>query len=210
MMGVFNTGIEPIRWFAIVRNSPPSSSSCIVSLYPKSCIASGGGHSAAQLQHHLHTPPPRAVSSTAKPIYLVVSVVCYEPAFQPVFPCPPLRPGRFCSTMGYSGYCLCGSCTIVIRPTTEISHATCHCTDCQHTSGTTNTTSILPRQTDVMIVGDVHEYNSRAESGNIVTRLFCGTCGSSIGYRSTAFQGRIAIRAFCPASALPDSLSKPL
>ena len=40
-------------------------------------------------------------------------------------------------------------------------------TDCQHTSGTTNTTSILPRQTDVMIVGDVHEYNSRAESGNI-------------------------------------------
>jgi hypothetical protein len=39
--------------------------------------------------------------------------------------------------------------------------------DCQHTSGSLHSTNIFPLAQDVSLVGDVHEYNSRASSGNV-------------------------------------------
>lgn len=40
-------------------------------------------------------------------------------------------------------------------------------TDCQHISGTSRTTSVLPRIEDVVMVGDIHRYHSESDSGNV-------------------------------------------
>lgn len=90
---------------------------------------------------------------------------------------------------GYTGHCLCGSCTIHIdhphasSSSYDLQHVSCHCaypsrlvsmslelsvlgSDCQHTSGTSRTTSVLPKIEDVVMVGDIHQYHSKSAAGN--------------------------------------------
>ncbi|WVQ97241.1 hypothetical protein IAU59_004351 [Kwoniella sp. CBS 9459] len=101
--------------------------------------------------------------------------------------------------MPHIGSCLCGSVQIKVNSTEEKQIA-CHCTDCQHTSGSAHSTNILPKISDVELTGDVHEYNSKASSGNTVTRLFCGTCGSALAHKSKAFGDAMAVQ----TGNLPD------
>ncbi|SCV74091.1 BQ2448_6523 [Microbotryum intermedium] len=82
--------------------------------------------------------------------------------------------------MPHTGSCLCGSVQIKIASSHE-SQIACHCTDCQITSGSVHSTNILAKQSDVEIKGDsVKNYDSKAASGNTVTRVFCGNCGSAL------------------------------
>ncbi|KAL8292152.1 hypothetical protein RQP46_001618 [Phenoliferia psychrophenolica] len=69
-----------------------------------------------------------------------------------------------------------------------------NCTDCQHTSGTAFSSNILPKKTDVEITGAAKEYNATAASGNTVTRVFCGSCGSPIAHKSVAFGDAMAVQ----------------
>ncbi|KAK8865908.1 hypothetical protein IAR55_001056 [Kwoniella newhampshirensis] len=95
--------------------------------------------------------------------------------------------------MTLTGSCLCGGCQVVVD-STEDKQIACHCTDCQHTSGTAHSSNILPKISDVKITGSVNEYNSTAASGNTVTRVFCGTCGSPLAHKSKAFGDAMAVQ----------------
>ncbi|KAK6980975.1 GFA domain-containing protein [Favolaschia claudopus] len=74
----------------------------------------------------------------------------------------------------HKGSCLCGQ-------------VVCHCTDCRQTSGSAFSTSVMVKSKDLTITGPVKEYRSKVPSGNTVTRLFCGTCGSPITHLSPAY-----------------------
>ncbi|KAF8317706.1 hypothetical protein DL93DRAFT_2165554 [Clavulina sp. PMI_390] len=94
--------------------------------------------------------------------------------------------------MPHVGKCLCGAVTITIK-STHTEQIACHCTDCQHTSGSTNSLNIVPKLEDVTFEGPVKEYGSKGGSGYTVVRKFCEVCGSSLSHGSEALEGAIAI-----------------
>ncbi|KAH9949184.1 Mss4-like protein [Amylocystis lapponica] len=107
--------------------------------------------------------------------------------------------------MPHSGACLCGQTKIEVASTHD-SQINCHCTDCQKTSGAAHSTNILPKQSDVKITGAVKQYDSIGGSGNTVSRLFCGSCGSAIGHKSVVFGEAMAIQ----TGNLPDFAKIPI
>ncbi|KAE9400486.1 hypothetical protein BT96DRAFT_919484 [Gymnopus androsaceus JB14] len=106
--------------------------------------------------------------------------------------------------MPYSGSCLCGETKIEVSSTHNAQIA-CHCTDCRQTSGSSNSTNILPLQSDVQITGAVKEYNSKAASGNTVTRIFCSNCGCAMAHKSKVFGDKMAVQ----TGTLPDFATIP-
>ncbi|CAK5268022.1 unnamed protein product [Mycena citricolor] len=88
--------------------------------------------------------------------------------------------------MPHQGSCLCGKVSIEIG-TTEKNQIVCHCTDCRQTSGSAFSTNVLVPKTEVKITGPVQSFDLKAPSGNIVTRVFCGNCGSAITHLTPAF-----------------------
>ncbi|WVR05850.1 hypothetical protein IAU60_002876 [Kwoniella sp. DSM 27419] len=101
--------------------------------------------------------------------------------------------------MPYTGSCLCGSVKIKVDSTEE-KQVACHCDDCKQTSGSAFSTNILPKIAQVHFDGNVKEYESPAASGNTVTRVFCGTCGSALAHKSKAFGDAMAVQ----TGNLPD------
>jgi hypothetical protein len=57
----------------------------------------------------------------------------------------------------------------------------CHCRDCQRSSGTQmGTTAFIPRSAFKLLTGTPRSCEFTADSGNILIRQFCGTCGSPL------------------------------
>ncbi|KAF8878721.1 Mss4-like protein [Infundibulicybe gibba] len=97
--------------------------------------------------------------------------------------------------MPHSGSCLCGQSKIEISSTQEAqASAICHCTDCKQTSGSAFSTNVLAPQKDVKITGPIKNFDIKAPSGNTVTRIFCGNCGSALSHKSVAFGDAQAIQ----------------
>ncbi|KAJ7137460.1 Mss4-like protein [Mycena crocata] len=90
--------------------------------------------------------------------------------------------------MPHKGACLCGQTTIELA-STHIDQVICHCGDCKQSSGSAFSTSVVAKTEDVKITGSVKEFKSKAASGNIVTHVFCGVCGSPITHLSPAAFG---------------------
>ncbi|KAF8655354.1 hypothetical protein AX16_003089 [Volvariella volvacea WC 439] len=88
--------------------------------------------------------------------------------------------------MSYSGACLCGATTITI--------ILCHCLDCQRTSGSAFSTNVLVPDENVKIEGAFGTYQSKALSGNTVTRTYCTKCGSAIAHASPGLGGNHAVQ----------------
>ena len=91
-------------------------------------------------------------------------------------------------TKGFSGGCLCGA--VRFSSTAEpmfVGH--CHCVDCRKSSGTGHSTHILVPELEFSVTGPVTFYDHPADSGNIVSRGFCGTCGSPIYSRNSGMPG---------------------
>jgi len=102
--------------------------------------------------------------------------------------------------MPHSGHCLCGNVTITVEGESQTSQIACHCTDCQHSSGSAHSTNILAPISDVKFAGETKEYNAKAASGNTVTRIFCSNCGSALAHKSKAFEPKMAVQ----TGNLPD------
>ncbi|GAA6063562.1 hypothetical protein JCM10212_004493 [Sporobolomyces blumeae] len=66
----------------------------------------------------------------------------------------------------YSGKCLCGASSITASNIDNSMQIKCHCTDCQLTSGTSNSSNVLAKEADVKIEGKIGKYTSKAASGN--------------------------------------------
>ena len=92
------------------------------------------------------------------------------------------------------GGCGCGA----VRYTSTAAPAItglCHCRDCQHDSGTGHAAHIALPADAVTITGELRFWDKPADSGNVVSRGFCPTCGSSVASRNAAMGGMIFIRA---------------
>lgn len=92
------------------------------------------------------------------------------------------------------GRCLCGACSYEIDGA-PIIVAQCHCLDCQRLSGSGHTTGLMFPEAAVRIAGTPKIYELTSEAGNIVTRLFCGDCGSPLFGRNTGMPGFMTVTA---------------
>ncbi len=80
---------------------------------------------------------------------------------------------------GFEGGCLCGA----VRYRSEadpVLTAHCHCEDCRRTSGTGHGTHVVIPTGALTVRGRVSLYERPADSGHVVGRAFCPTCGSAL------------------------------
>ena len=106
---------------------------------------------------------------------------------------------------GFAGGCLCGAVRFLSTVDPQVvGH--CHCVDCRKSSGTGHCTHIVIPEAAFSVTGPVTMYDRAADSGNIVSRGFCGKCGSPIYSRNSAMSGMV----FPRASVLDDpEIAKP-
>ena len=101
-----------------------------------------------------------------------------------------------------TGSCLCGAVTYEARGEPMIvGH--CHCVDCRKASGTGHGTHVAMPEGDVTIKGAVTGYARPADSGNVVERFFCTTCGCPI-YSTNPDAPGMSGMVFLRASSLDD------
>ena len=95
-----------------------------------------------------------------------------------------------------TGSCLCGKVTYEIEggplnkvnfngcPLPKISpnlfQALCHCNQCQKNSGSIYSTNIVISNDFFKSTGKTKSYSTKAESGRVVTFVFCPECGSPL------------------------------
>jgi hypothetical protein len=77
------------------------------------------------------------------------------------------------------GGCACGA--IRYRVAAEpLMMACCHCRDCQRQTGSAYFPAVAVPAAALHVTGRPRSYASKADSGNTVTRVFCGECGSTL------------------------------
>lgn len=100
---------------------------------------------------------------------------------------------------GFAGGCLCGAVRYQSAMGPQfVGH--CHCIDCRKSSGTGHSTHIAIPASAFTVTGKVKFYDRPADSGNIVSRGFCPTCGSPVYSTNAATPGLVFVR----ASSLDD------
>lgn len=98
-----------------------------------------------------------------------------------------------------TGRCLCGNVTYRTQGRAAVvGH--CYCEDCRRSSGTSHCTHVGFHDDGFEITGKLSMFDKPADSGNIVSRAFCPTCGSPILSRNSAMPGMVFVR----ASSLDD------
>ena len=79
-----------------------------------------------------------------------------------------------------SGGCLCGNVRYECAGEPHFA-LQCHCRDCQRQSGAAHVAAVRMPATDFRIVnGSPKLYVAKADSGNEITRVFCGDCGTPL------------------------------
>ena len=78
-----------------------------------------------------------------------------------------------------TGGCLCGGVTYTLAGAPLLT-AICHCTHCQKHSGSAFSVNHVVRRSDITITGEMGSFDDRGESGNLIRRRFCKSCGSPI------------------------------
>lgn len=79
----------------------------------------------------------------------------------------------------FNGGCICGG----VRYQCEaepIAAGNCHCRDCQRATGSAYAAALLVPTGTVNITGEVKYYDVTGDSGSIVRRGFCPTCGARL------------------------------
>jgi hypothetical protein len=93
----------------------------------------------------------------------------------------------------------------------------CHCRDCQRSTGGAYAPMLGVPAPALKINGHMKFYESRANSGNVVTRGFCSNCGGRVFANSTGYPTIIEIYAgtldnpsiFKPAEDIYTSSAQP-
>ncbi len=101
--------------------------------------------------------------------------------------------------MAFSGGCLCGA--VRYQSAAEPAMAGfCQCEDCRRSSGAGHCGHLVLPEEAVTMTGAVSSYARPADSGNVIARNFCATCGAALFSRNSGMPGRIFLR----ASSLDD------
>jgi len=101
-----------------------------------------------------------------------------------------------------TGGCLCGTIRYQFKDE-PIATVHCHCTDCQKVTGSGFATVFGLAAGTVKLIGEQHisRYALEADSGQVVTRLFCEICGSQLFTEAENNPGFLWIK----AGSLDDS-----
>ena len=94
----------------------------------------------------------------------------------------------------FSGRCLCGAVQFESRMAPQVA-GHCHCIDCRKSSGTGHCSHIGVPEEAVTITGKTTSFDKPADSGNVITRHFCPTCGSPVFSTNTGMAGMVFLRA---------------
>lgn len=83
-------------------------------------------------------------------------------------------------TAPYKGGCSCGAIRYTVNAEPLISYC-CHCTECQkRTSSAFGISAMVPADSLVIEQGTPKGHDRKGDSGNELTTMFCGECGSSL------------------------------
>jgi hypothetical protein len=93
------------------------------------------------------------------------------------------------------GACACGAVRYECTAEPVLS-VLCHCRDCQRTTGSGHGAELMvPSAAFAFTSGEPRYYALTGDSGNVVSRGFCVTCGSPLVARSSGFPDLMAIHA---------------
>ena len=92
----------------------------------------------------------------------------------------------------FTGRCICGSVHYECADD-PIAAGNCHCRDCQRASGSAYAAALLVPAGALSITGEVKYYDVTGDSGGIVQRGFCPTCGARLFGKPAAGTGIISI-----------------
>ncbi len=81
--------------------------------------------------------------------------------------------------MTMTGRCLCGAVSYEIEGDLQMC-GVCHCKNCQRQAGSSYSVLFAVADDQIKISGDLTTYEDHSDSGNVVYRHFCGTCGSPV------------------------------
>lgn len=96
-------------------------------------------------------------------------------------------------TEGFNGGCLCGAVRYrVDGPPALVAH--CYCEDCRRSSGTSHCTHAMTSAAALEITGIPKFHERTTDSGNLVSRGFCGVCGSAVYSTNSAMPGMAFVR----------------
>jgi hypothetical protein len=86
----------------------------------------------------------------------------------------------------FTGGCLCGAIRYQVSGDL-VRMAMCHCDDCRRATGSSFATNVFVKEEDLEILqGSPKAFEHPADSGNTMTKEFCGDCGSQLfGHNST-------------------------
>ena len=94
----------------------------------------------------------------------------------------------------FTGGCLCGAVRFECSGE-PVMTGHCHCEDCRRTSGTGHSSHMAVPEQSVALTGKTSVYDRPADSGNVVSRHFCGRCGAPVYSKNAAMPGIVFLRA---------------
>jgi hypothetical protein len=102
--------------------------------------------------------------------------------------------------------CCCGACAIQVKGEPAI-NAVCHCRDCQRRTGSAfGWSAYFPNDQVVATIGAFRTYSVPAavpgREGR-QERVFCGTCGTTLFWRSRDFENLTGIAGGCFGDEAP-------
>jgi hypothetical protein len=97
-------------------------------------------------------------------------------------------------TKPYTGGCACGAIRYQI-PTEPVASVECQCRDCQLDSGTGHASHLVFSRNELELKGTATLFDMVADSGNVKTRGFCGTCGTPVYMTFAAAPHLFGVRA---------------
>ena len=96
--------------------------------------------------------------------------------------------------MTITGGCLCGAVRYSIEAEPKfIRH--CWCRDCQYIGAGRGTVNIFFPSEAVMVEGELTDYQSHADSGTLMHRQFCPSCGTPLFTQADTRRHYIGVRA---------------
>ena len=93
-----------------------------------------------------------------------------------------------------TGGCLCGAVRYEAKSAPRATRV-CWCRLCQKLGAGSGTVNLVFRSEDVQIDGELTTYTCTADSGTVMTRGFCGICGTPVTTQGDTRKHQIVLRA---------------